>query len=174
MSDHPTTSAAAFAQIFAHRAMLRAFVHAVVRDPAIVEDVLSEAALAIATSYPKYDPALPFPPWARTITYRVAIDHLRKRGRVEIALPTEVLDYIGADFDSQANQARLDHRKELLRACLEKLNPRYRQLVALRYFEHLQPEIIAAKVNRSLSALYTVYSRIHTALHRCVSESEAA
>lgn len=164
----------AFSRVFAHRSMLHAYIAAIVRDPALVEDTLSDVVIEIVHSWERYDPALPFPNWARGVARRVALTNLRKRGRAEIGLPEQTLEAFGAALDGLGDQTALEARKERLRHCLEKLTQSSRDLVQLRYFDELAPDAIATRVGRSVGAVYTAFSRIHAALLRCLQEGEPA
>jgi len=164
----------AFSRVFACRSMLHAYISALVRDPALLEDTLSDVVIQIVRSYDRYDTALPFPNWARGVARRVALANLRKRERAEVTLPEEALEAFGAALDRLGDQSALESRKARLRECLDILTPGNRDLIQLRYFEELGPEAIAARVARSVGAIYTAFSRIHAALLRCLQHKEPA
>jgi RNA polymerase sigma-70 factor, ECF subfamily len=166
-------SHAAFTTFFSHRAMLRAFLQAMLRDRDLVEDTLSDTAVEVARCWEAYDPALPFGPWARGMARRLALKRLRGRRRVELGLPDDVLDALGAAMDQISDRVSLEAQKEQLRRCLESLSGRNRELVRLRYFEEQRFEAIAVEAHRSLGALYTAFSRIHAALLRCMEKAFA-
>jgi RNA polymerase sigma-70 factor (ECF subfamily) len=164
----------AFARVFAHRSMLQAYLTAVLRDPVLVEDTLSDVVIEIVHSYERYDPRLPFGNWARGVARRVALTNLRKRGRLALGLAEDALEAFEAALDALGDQAALESRKARLRGCLERLTPGNRDLVQLRYFDELGPEAIAQRVGRKVGAIYTAFSRIHAALLRCLQEQEAS
>ncbi len=154
--------------------MLHAYVSAMLRDPVLVEDTLSDVVIEIVHSYDRYDKTRPFAAWARGVARRVALTNLRKRGRVELGVPDEVLEAFSAALDGLGDQAALESRKLRLRECLAKLTPANRDLVQLRYFDELRPELIASRVGRKVGAVYTAFSRIHAALLRCLQEGQLA
>jgi RNA polymerase sigma-70 factor (ECF subfamily) len=164
--------AQAFAQFSSHRPMLRAYLHAVMRDSELVDDTLSDVGVEIARSWDRYDQALPFGPWVRGLARRVALKRLSRRDRREVTLPDDVMESIGVAVDQLGDQAALEAQREQLRRCLERLSDRNRELVRLRYDDELSLELIARRVRRSIGALYTAYSRIHAALLRCMEGAE--
>ena len=168
LSDHEE----AFATFFAHRPMLRAYLLAILRDAEQVEDTLSDVALATVHSWPVYDRALPFGPWARGIARRVALKRLQKQSRAEVGLPDDVLDSLGAAMDEIGDAVAMESQKRQLRDCLQQLSDRNRELVRLRYHEELSFEHMAQQLGRSLGALYTAFSRIHAALLVCLRKAE--
>jgi RNA polymerase sigma-70 factor (ECF subfamily) len=167
------TSQAAFSHFFTHRAMLRAYLQAMLRDRDLVDDTLSDVAVEVARCWENYDPALPFGPWVRGMARRLALQRLRGRRRVELGLPDDVLESLGVAMDQLGDLAALEGQKQQLRVCLEKLSGNNRELVRLRYFEEQRLEAIATRSNRSIGALYTAFSRIHAALLRCMEKASA-
>lgn len=160
----------AFRQVIAHRTMLAAYVQAIVRDPQLAEDTLSELGVEIARTWSEYDPSRPFAPWARGVARRISLATLRKNRSQPVFLDEDVLDAVGAEMDTLGDEARLETRKRALRECVEKLSEPSRRLVRLRYFENFSYEQIAAALNRSINALYVAYNRIHHALTECMGK----
>jgi RNA polymerase sigma-70 factor, ECF subfamily len=167
-------SQAAFTHFFTHRAMLRAYLHAMLRDSDLVDDTLSDTAVEVARCWDSYDPTFAFGPWVRGMARRLALKRLRGRRRVELGLPDDVLDSLGAAMDQLGDRASLEAQKQQLRRCLEGLSERHRELVRLRYFEEQGLDAIATRSQRSMGALYTAFSRIHGALLRCMEKASAA
>ncbi|MBN1675234.1 MAG: sigma-70 family RNA polymerase sigma factor [Kiritimatiellae bacterium] len=161
----------AFRQVIAHRTMLKAYIQAIVRDPVLAEDTLSDVTIEIARSWARYDPARPFPNWARGVARRVALNALRGLGKRPATLDPEVLEAVGSEIDACGGEARLESRKRLLRRCVAQLSEPNRRLVQLRYFENQTYEQIADAVRRSVNALYVAFNRIHEALSRCIREN---
>jgi RNA polymerase sigma-70 factor (ECF subfamily) len=162
----------AFSLFFTHRAMLRAYLHVMLRDRDLVDDTLSDVAVEVARCWDAYDPTLPFGPWVRGVARRLACKRLRGRHRVQLGLPDDVLDSLGEAMDQLGDRLVLDAQKRQLRWCVEGLSSGNRELVRLRYFEELRLEAIAERSGRSMGALYTAFSRIHAALLRCMERAK--
>lgn len=161
----------AFRQVVAHRTMLEAFVQAIVRDPSLAEDTLSDVTVEIVRHWDGFDNARPFAPWARGVARRVASDNLRRRGKQPLLLESEVLESVGRQMDALGNESRLEVRLRALRQCTKHLTETSQELIRLRYFENRPYEDIARLVKRSMNALYVAYNRIHQALSECVHRS---
>lgn len=158
----------AFRQVVAHRTMLKAYVQAIVRDPEGAEDTLSDVCVEIARNWERYDPARPFPEWARGLARRVALANLRKRKSQPALLDAEALEAVGVQIDALGNEAQLDLRKQALRACMNSLSETNRELIRLRYFENQSFEEISRVRNRNVNALYVSFHRLHEALLKCM------
>ena len=77
----------------------------------------------------------------------------------------------------QAAEARVNQAEqkaaayqEALRTCLLKLPTEHRQLVHLRYFDDLEIDQIADRVNRTEAAIYRALSRVRMSLMQCVQK----
>jgi RNA polymerase sigma-70 factor (ECF subfamily) len=170
----PDTQEAPFLEVLAHRSMLKAYIMAIVRDPHLAEDTLSDVTLVVARSWARYDQAQPFAPWARGIARRVALANLRKWHRPQVTLDEDMLEALGEELSGMGAEGQLDESKEQLRHCLKKLPDRSRDLVLMRYFKDTTYEDISRQTGRTLSALYMAFSRIHDALGRCLKKMRPA
>jgi len=170
--DHQRSTVAsheeAFREVLAHWAMLNAYLRAIVRNPQLFEDTLSDVALAIARSWPTYDKSRPFGPWARSIARRVAIENLSRHGIRPILLGKTALEALGEELEALGDSVAVEARVGALRQCTEKLSEGSRQLIRLRYFENRSYKGIAESVHWTVDALYVAFNRIHKALSDCV------
>src|SRR5262245_33894714 len=158
----------AFLQVLAHRTMLKAYILAIVHDSHLAEDTLSDATLAIARSWEKFDRRLSFAPWARGIARRVALANLRNASRLIVGLDEDVMESLDLEFDAFGNEGSQEETRQQLNRCLDQLPERSRELVRLRYFENVPYEDIAQCTGRTVAALYMAFTRIHAALANCV------
>jgi RNA polymerase sigma-70 factor (ECF subfamily) len=158
----------AFREILANWSMLNAYLRAIVRNPHLLEDTLSDVALAIARSWPHYDKSRPFGPWARSIARRVAIENLTRQGIRPVLLGEGALEALGAEIETLGEEAIAELRLRALQQCTEKLSEGSRQLLKLRYFENRSYKEISEAIDWTVEALYVAFNRIHKALSECV------
>jgi len=158
----------AFRHVLANRTALLICVRAIIRDPHLVEDTLSDVTMEIVRNWGKFDQSRPFAPWARGVARRVALTNLRKAGRMVATLDDEVIELLGAEMDSKGGESRFEKYKERLNECLSKLSDNARRLVVARYFEDRTYDELAVAENRSNGALYVAFTRIHQSLARCL------
>jgi len=164
----------AFRQVMAHQSMLQVFARALVHDPHLAEDVLSDASVEIARTWARYDPTQPFGPWARGVVRNVALASLRKRRSQPVLLAPETLEAVSAEIDDLDARSLLEQRKARLSRCLQSLSAKSRSLVRLRYFENQALPEIAERVSLGINSLYVAFNRIHKALHECVEKPAEA
>ena len=171
---HESVKQAVFAELTRNRAALRAYVWIILRNRDLVDDAMSDLALEIARCWATYDPALPCRPWLRGIARRIALKRLYKlqRHQRELTLPDDVIETLGARLDHLGDPIAVERRERQLGSCLETLSATNRELLELRYFQNLRFERIAERVQRSVGALYTTFSRLHAALLRCMQKAD--
>lgn len=164
----------AFRQVLANRTVLLACVRAIVRDPHLAEDTLSDVTMEIVRNWSKYDTSRPFSPWARGVARRVALANLRKSGRLVATLDEEVIELLGAELDARGGESLFEQYKDRLNACLSKLSDKARRLVMARYFEEKSYDELSVSENRSNGALYVAFTRIHQSLAKCLKRNRPA
>ncbi len=154
----PNTSTLEFDALFRSCADdVHAYVHALVRDTAAAEDV---TALAFERAYRKrarYNPRKGTPrQWLFAIARNAALDELRRRKRTA-ALLHDPEDVAVAPFaDDEAAE-----RRATVRAALDRLDARERELIALKFTAGLSYAEIGAVLGISESNAGT---RVHRAL----------
>jgi RNA polymerase sigma-70 factor (ECF subfamily) len=143
-----------------------AFVHALVGDRDLRDEVLQDTVARILESYGSYDPSRPFLPWALTLARRAAYDARRRRMRFPAPLTEAAQDSLAAAIADvePAERAAADH----LDACLKRLDGRQRQMCELRYRTGLKPARIAELMGLSSNTVSKSLQRIREALRECI------
>jgi len=110
--------------------------------------------------------------WRYRITYREALRHLEKQKRLAgREAPLEAAESLpaAADFDPERLLARRESAAQVARA-LALLDPRDREILALRYLEDLKLNEVADRLDMPLGSVKT---RIHRALERLRRELDS-
>jgi RNA polymerase sigma-70 factor (ECF subfamily) len=156
-----------------HERALSAYVFSLVGSAADAADILQECKLALWRMFDRFEPGTNFLAWARTVALHQILNYRRAaKRRPESPHEREFIEAVAAEIDRRADD--LDHRAELLRACLKKLPERHRAIVVWRYYEECEVEAIAAKSQRSVLAVYRLLSRIRENLNDCIRRQQAA
>jgi RNA polymerase sigma-70 factor (ECF subfamily) len=103
------------------------------------EDVLQNAFLKAYTNLNSFDPTLSFSSWMYRITHNEAMSFFRaKHARPSVTLDEEASNLIVELKDEQADTSDIAEQRlssaELAKA-LAQIDPKYRDVLALRYFE---------------------------------------
>ncbi|MFC1762996.1 sigma-70 family RNA polymerase sigma factor [Planctomycetota bacterium] len=145
------------------------YVVAVTRDVQTGEDLYQEVCLKALSTEEKFETSTNLLKWSRIVARNTAIDYLRKRSRSETALSSDFLDTMATEWPTHTDYD-CGARIEALSACLQKLSPRNRNVVHLRYHEALSGIEVAKRINRKVNTLYQILARIHKGLRHCVNQ----
>lgn len=146
-----------------------------VSEPVIAEDLTIEAFSKAFHNLSSFSPDYAFSTWLFKIATNNCIDYLRKqknnpctRDKTTIAgQQPEIIDHT---FGPEENFIR-EQRQRLLREIVEKLNPRYRKLIIMRYFDELSYEEIANELKLPLGTVKAGIFRAKDLLYNILRNS---
>jgi RNA polymerase sigma factor (sigma-70 family) len=109
----------------------------------------------------QYTPNYAFSTWLFKIASNNCIDFIRKKKAVTISLDKPYSNDEGGEYGMDIKAEILDPEEkvmkkekiQMLRVVVEKLKPKYRDLVEMRYFEELSYEEIAVKTGLPLGTV---------------------
>ena len=154
------------------RELLR-YVMAIVPNVTDARDVVQDTALALWREIDKYDPERPFIPWACRFALNEARMFLRKDARRRRrCLAEDVVHLLEERRVEVADE--LDSRRRYLASCLEALPERSRSVVQGYYFDDETVEALAARLGRTVDAVYKALQRVRHALHECIERKVIA
>ena len=89
----------------------------------------------------------------------------KTKQRSRLVLDDELLATVAAEIEETAEEA--DHRLKVLEKCMERLNPRQRELIAARYARGEPVQDIAARLSRPENAMAALFYRLRKLLADC-------
>lgn len=126
------------------------------------DDLIQEIFVKAFLHLDRYDKKYTFGQWIYTIAKNTFIDYVRKR-RDDLSIDNTRGEYIRQPVSlTPTPEENIIHAQQRiqLEAHLEKMSPKYRQLIELRFFKDLSYEEIAAQLKLPLG---TVKTQIHRA-----------
>jgi len=150
---------------------VHAYVFAAIQRFQDAEDVVQQVALAAARRFEEYDDTRPFVAWVLWLSKSKIIDHYRAQGRQKLVFSETLLDQTAARL--VARQAAAHAGSAALEKCIEKLPPKSRKLLDLRYVEDASMEGIAQAIGSTAGSVRVMLFRIRDLLAECV-KSELA
>jgi RNA polymerase sigma factor (sigma-70 family) len=160
--DAPSEADLAFDRLYrSSRDDVYGYVAGLLRDPTAAEEVTAAAFERAYRKRSRFDPRRGEPrAWLFGIARNAALDELRRRGRqAELAAEPADLESCGTDESAQHSERRL-----AVSAALERLHPRERELIALKFFAGLSNAEIAQVLGVSESNAGTKLHRAMTKL----------
>jgi len=160
--DAPREADLAFDRLYrSSRDDLYAYVAGLLRDRAAAEEVTAAAFERAYRKRDRFDPERGEPrAWLFGIARNAALDELRRRGRqAELAAEPADLHSFGVEEGAEHSERRL-----AVSAALQRLKPRERELIALKFFAGLANAEIAQVLGVSESNAGTKLHRAMTKL----------
>lgn len=152
----------------AHERALALYVHGLVPRDAAAEDILQQTKLLLWKHFDDFQVGTNFLAWARKTAFHQILTHRRQKKREHLSLDEEALEALGHAVSELAENS--SPRQEALQECLVRLPTEHRQLVQLRYFDELEIDQVAERVNRTEAAVYRALSRVRMTLMECVQQ----
>jgi len=150
-------------------AAVRGFVRGLVPDRAAADDVFQEVFLTVTQRGADFQRDRDFLAWVRGIARNKVLEHYRRQRRTLLPFDEELLKLL-ADSAEVSDQL-LEQRREALTKCLERLAPRAREIVDLRYAEHpLSPPEIAERLAWTTNAIHVALARARAFLRECTQQ----
>lgn len=126
-------------------------------------DLLQETFVKVYLNLHRYNPAYTFSQWVYTIARNTFIDYTRRRPDFLISIDraTEYGGHIPLSTSPTPEESMItDQNRALLEGLMERMTPRYRYLIELRFFREFSYEEIAAELKVPMG---TVKTQIHRA-----------
>ncbi len=153
---------------------VRIFVSTYASSPDMVDEVVQAAFVACYENIRRYEPRGTFLSWLKGFARNLLLRELRERART-VEVEGDLLQglLVRAGLSSlQAPDPPDESRTLRLRACLERLGPDSRALVARRYEKRLPIRRIAQFLRRSESWVAVTLFRIRETLRSCMAGSD--
>lgn len=170
----PVEADEALQLLYRHKTRIVASIAATLGDIHAAEDVFQEVAVLVVRKAGEIDTVDAVPAWARGAARLIGYKVLRDRKRSHRQLDAGILDQLEDDWRRLEEGGAAEHRLVALRACMARLPPDARRLIAERYEQGRSGEELARRLGKSLNAVYVAMSRIHRALAACVRRRIAA
>lgn len=130
------------------------------------DEVLQETNVVIWAKWQQFELGTNFLAWARAIA-RLEVFRFRRSRHHRLAfLGDELLDAVAHRAEIQSDQS--EARQRALENCLNKLRPKDRELIRMRYAPGQNGDRVAAKLGRPANSVYQSLSRIRRVLFECV------
>jgi len=166
-SDLDTESMRELARLWVRsQSAISAYLTANVIDVHHAEDLVQEVAQVVAEKFAEYDRERSFTSWALGIARNRLLKYYRSRARDRLVLSEIALAKLGSAFERVEHEA--EDRRAALRACLERIQGRRRQVLEMRYGENAKVADIATHFGMSPDGVSVMLHRIRAVLYRCI------
>jgi RNA polymerase sigma factor (sigma-70 family) len=144
------------------------------------EDLTIEAFGKAFKNIAQYTPNFAFSTWLFRIATNNCIDFIRKKRAVTMSLDRAFTTNDGGEMTMDVRSDTLDPEENLIkkqknvfmRSLVDKLKPRYRTLIELRYFQELSYEEIAEKLDLPLGTVKAQLFRSREFLYNIIRHQQ--
>ena len=158
-----------------YRGPLTHHVGKMVRDKAVVDDLVQEAFVKAFGSLESYSPAYAFSTWLYRITTNHTIDHIRRKKLPTLSIDKPIQTRDGElqmelpDTTYRPDRAVVtDQRNAILREAIEGLPPKYHRVIVLRHQEEKTYDEIAEELDLPLGPVKAHIFRARALLNKAL------
>ncbi len=119
----------------------------------------------------KWDLSTDARPLLATMTRHIAMRQWRERTRQQPVVVQKLADHIRLLAEEREAPPRYEDEIGVLRACLQKLPEKSRDLVELYYYEDIATPQIADQINMKKDTVCRALSRVREKLRECIERS---
>ena len=145
-----------------YRDSLILFIHGYIHNIDDAEELMMDtfAILVCGTARYKEKDNASFKTWLYTIAKNQALLYLRKQKIRLVSPENDLLNNVEADSSLQPIALLLkDERDAQLYRAMKSIDPDYRQVLFLLYFENMKPEQISRIINKNIKQTYNLLAR---------------
>ena len=150
-----------------HQRQIFSYIYTLVPDRHDAQDLLQETNLVICEKFDEFAAGTDFAAWACQIAWWKIRAARQKFARSKVVFDDRVLEAVAATAATMRQE--ISARHEALAGCLQKLHPRDREMIVMRYEPGGDVGAAAQRAGRSMQAAYKALTRIRKLLHDCVS-----
>lgn len=160
------------AQVFlAHHDFVKAVALKYAPWPGLVEDIAQQVFLEFMAKEDRWDLSKDARPLLATMTRHIALRLWRERTRQQPEVVQKLAEHIRLLAEARDRLPRFDEEITALRACLEKLPGKSRELVELYYYNDIGTPEIAEQVQMKTDSVCRALSRVREKLRDCMERS---
>jgi len=163
----------ALKELLGFRSELLGFIRAILRNTADAEDLFQETCRIILEKADQTPAILDFRAWAKEIARRQVLHHYRVlRMRKTSSVPTEEMAELVSEvyLKHSPTPEELAEESAALRACLEEMPEKQRQVIRLRFLAGQGYDVIARAIQGSEGAIRRMVARTRLLLVECVRQ----
>jgi RNA polymerase sigma-70 factor (ECF subfamily) len=169
MSQQPMDPEAFIELMTQYQGRLYVYILSLIGDPDRANDVLQETNIVLWKESRQFAAGTNFKAWAFRIAHFQSMAHRQRQLRDKVVFSDEVVARLA--IESKELDASYEQRAASLGRCLEKIQPRSREALRLRYAEGIAVKVMATKMNSTSNAVSQLLFRARQWLIECVKRS---
>jgi RNA polymerase sigma-70 factor (ECF subfamily) len=156
-------------QFLKHAEMIKGFIYALLPDVNETEDIFQEVFIVVNEKSSTYQQGTNFMAWVKSIARNKVLQHFDKQKNSKMVLSQASIE--NAIQHSDTLEQEWDIHRNALKKCIEKVSPKARDLLKLRYLEDMPPRKIADRLKRTVNGVSSALSKAREFLRTCVEQT---
>ena len=153
----------------AHEPAIRAYIRRQVPSRADADDVMQDVSVVLWKKFGEFREGADFRSWAFGVARYEVLAWFRDKGRDRLVLDEDVVAKLAVDSEEKENQ--LSQQREALELCMEKVEPKQRDLLMEAYQPESRIREIAKRSGRTVAGFYQWLHRMRGNLLDCIRHS---
>jgi RNA polymerase sigma-70 factor (ECF subfamily) len=149
-----------------HQRQVFAYILSLLPKLSDAEEVFQDVSVILLNKEAQFEPGTNFLAWACQIARLEVYNYRRQLKRHGMVLSDALVETLAEEKLTLADESA--SRSDALRACLEQLSARDRDLIQQRYAQKTTSKQLAADLGRPANTVYKALGRIRDALFECV------
>jgi RNA polymerase sigma factor (sigma-70 family) len=162
------------AKFLADQHTLMAFIHAMLHDYHVSQDIFQETWLQLVDAMEKGVEIRDVQKWSRGAARNLILKHWRAQRSGAgglVVVNSELLDLAAAAFEEQDSRSEYwETRRRALSDCMAQLPPQSREILVLKYERQLSAAAVAKRLHKTAEAVLMILSRLRKLLARCTDD----
>ena len=150
---------------------LYAFILSLMGNADQASEVLQETNLILWKKADQFQLGTNFIAWAFKVARFQVMAYRQRMGRERLVFNDQILEGVAEEFESRSDL--FEDKQRALVQCLEKLQPKQRQLITDRYEGRMPVNQIAKRMTQSANAIAVAIYRVRVNLMKCIESSIA-
>lgn len=151
-----------------HRSAIYTYILAITRDTHASEDIFQETSMAVWKKRQDFIPGTSFKAWSREIARREILARKRKDVRFPVLLSDEEMTLLIDSFEEYEVEFALEEYVDALKNCADKMRPKERNLINLRYSKEFSHQQISDILGIGTEGVRKFLFRVRKKLKQCV------
>jgi RNA polymerase sigma-70 factor (ECF subfamily) len=151
---------------------VRALISALVQDLNDADDLAQQTFVFAFQHLNEYTPGTHFLAWLKAVARNNVLDYLKRRGRQRANQGRFLREEIARRAGELTRPEEIDPRLEMLKQCVQGLDPRQRVLLRQAHDRSFTLDEMARRLRRSAAALRKQISRLYEALRQCIDRRQ--
>ena len=163
---------AAFLRLFAAtQPHLFAYIYTLLPNWNDAEEVLQETSLVLWRSFSEYEQGTNFKAWACKTAFYQVLSFRKRQKRKPVLMSREVVEAVAEESADLTDL--LDEQLRALAGCINKLQPRDRNLLDRFYGLGISVKLIAEQLERPVGTITKSLTRVRRTLFACIEQTLA-